>query len=300
MFHCGSRAPRLYPAYEVLYNEHNAENKYFDSKPLFVSKKEVSFDEFSPVSLKQWEEKIVNDLKGKSLSELEWNTGDNITLIPYYNKEDEHIRFHNEYMEFYENGEWIKIDVAFRYLTQKPWNRLPISSKTVVVNPIITCLAGGRNKLMASKAYDIYNTELAEKNLKILTPQTIWDVNKNEIPIWVLKMGGKAVVKVPYSNAGQGVYTITNQKELNDFMSLENFYEKFIVQSLIGNSNWSSVTDEGKFYHVGTMPNKKGDSYVLDFRVMIHATKDGYKPLSLYARRALSPLKDELEEGQAS
>ena len=53
-----------------------------------MSKKEVSFDEFSPVSLKQWEEKIVKDLKGKSLSELEWNAEDNIALIPYYNKEN--------------------------------------------------------------------------------------------------------------------------------------------------------------------------------------------------------------------
>lgn len=226
--------------------------------------------------------------------------GQEVKLIPYYNKKDEHIRFNNDYLEYKENGEWIKIDVAFRYLTQKPWNRLPISSKTVIVNPIITCLAGGRNKLMASKAYDIYNSELAEKNLKILTPQTIWDVNKNEVPLWVMKMGGKAVVKVPYSNAGQGVYTITNQQELDDFMNLDNFYDKFIVQSLIGNANWSSVTTEGKFYHVGTMPDKKGNSYVLDFRVMIHATKDGYRPLSLYSRRALAPLKDELEEGKAS
>jgi hypothetical protein len=223
-----------------------------------------------------------------------------VKLIPYYDKNDKHLRFKDEYMEYLEGGEWIRIDIAFRYLTQKPWNRLPISSKTIIVNPIITCLAGGRNKLMASKAYDFYNTELAEKNLKILTPQTIWDVNKNEIPLWVTKMGGKAVVKVPYGNAGQGVYTITNQQELDDFMALDNFYDKFIVQSLIGNANWSSVTSESEFYHVGTMPDKKGNSYVLDFRIMINATAEGYKPLSLYSRRALSPLKDNLEEGVPS
>lgn len=223
-----------------------------------------------------------------------------IKLIPYYNKDDQHLKFENNYLWYKENEEWIKLDTVFRYLTQKPWNRLPINSKTTIVNPVIACIAGGRNKLMASKAYDFYNAELFDKNLKILTPQTIWDVNKNEVPLWVTKMGGKAVVKVPYSNAGQGVYTITNQEELNSFMEEENHYDKFIVQSLIGNANWSSNTQEGKFYHVGTMPNKKGNSYVLDFRIMIHATKEGYKPLSLYSRRALEPLKDNLEAGNSS
>lgn len=53
-----------------------------------MSKKEATFEEFSSVSLKQWEEKISNDLKGKSISELEWTNLDNISLVPYVNKEN--------------------------------------------------------------------------------------------------------------------------------------------------------------------------------------------------------------------
>jgi methylmalonyl-CoA mutase len=53
-----------------------------------MSKKEATFEEFSGVSLKQWEEKISKDLKGKSISELEWTNQDNISLIPYINKEN--------------------------------------------------------------------------------------------------------------------------------------------------------------------------------------------------------------------
>jgi len=34
---------------------------------------------------------------------------------------------------------------------------------------------------------------------------------------YVHKMGGHAVIKEPYGNCGVGVYTITNQKELDDF-----------------------------------------------------------------------------------
>ncbi len=225
-----------------------------------------------------------------------------VHLIAFYNHEDKsHIRLSKSgYLEFFDSKKWIQLDFVFRYLTQKPWNRLPIASKTTIINPVITCLAGGRNKLVASKAYSFYNAELAEKNLKILTPQTIWDVNKEEIPLWIQKLGGKGVIKIPYSNAGQGVFTITSEKELKDFMNQEFHYEKFIVQSLIGNYNWSSTSSEGVFYHVGSMPNKKGFSYVLDFRIMVHATKEGLRPLSLYSRRALKPLTGHLKEGQSS
>lgn len=224
-----------------------------------------------------------------------------VHLVPFYNKdENKHIKTSGEYIELFINGKWEQVSFIFRYLTQKPWNRLPIKSKTTIVNPTIVCLAGGRNKLTASKAYSLFNSELTEKNLKILTPKTIWDVNKNEIPLWVFNFGGKAVIKNPYSNAGQGVYTIVNEEELNKFMAMDFEYDKFIVQSLVGNYNWSSTVNEAKYYHVGTVPNKKGHSYVLDFRMMIHATKTGYRPISIYSRRAKSPLKDTLETGQDS
>jgi len=83
-------------------------------------------------------------------------------------------------------GEWIPIRAAFRYVTQKPWNRIPLHSKTRILNPTIACLAGGRNKMVAAKAYDIFNAELQPFGLKINMPETIWDVSKNEVPLWVI------------------------------------------------------------------------------------------------------------------
>ena len=197
-------------------------------------------------------------------------------------------------------GDWIPIRAAFRYVTQKPWNRLPLHSKTRILNPIIACLAGGRNKMVAAKAYDIFNAELQPFGLKINIPETIWDVSKNEVPLWVGKMGGQAVIKVPYSNAGQGVYTIVNQQELDAFMKLDFEYDRFIVQSLIGNYNWSSTTATGKLYHVGTIPNAKGNTYVADIRMMVSSTKDGIRPLCTYARRSEKPLVNHIEEGTDS
>ncbi len=199
-----------------------------------------------------------------------------------------------------EAGEWLPIRAAFRYVTQKPWNRLPLHTKTRILNPIIACLAGGRNKVVAAKAYDIFNAELQEHGLKINTPETIWDVRKNEIPLWVRKMGGHAVIKVPYSNAGQGVYTIVTENELDKFMELDFDYDLFIVQSLIGNSNWSSTTAAGKLYHVGTIPNAKNQTFVADIRMMVSSTPQGIKPLCTYARRAAKPLIDHIQEGADS
>lgn len=219
-----------------------------------------------------------------------------VLLISCYNHEEIPLRLNKEdYLECKtEDGSWITLDFVFRYLTHKPWNRLPISSKTVIVNPIITCLAGGRNKLTASKAYSLFNAEIKAKNLEILCPQTIWDVSKEEIPLWVQKFGGKAVIKIPYSNAGQGVFTITSETELDAFMSGTYDYEKFIVQSLIGNYHWSSISESRVYYHVGSMPNKNKKSFVIDFRIMIHATQTGFKPLSIYCRRAAKPLVEKL------
>ena len=211
------------------------------------------------------------------------------------------VRFDDGVMEICdENGNWVAIRAAFRYLTQKPWNRIPMLTKTRILNPIIACLCGGRNKMMAAKAYDIFNAELHPFGLKIITPETIWDVRKNEVPIWVKKMGGQAVVKVPYSNAGQGVYTIVTQAELDKFMELDFEYDRFIVQSLIGNYNWSSTTSAGKLYHVGTIPNTKGHTFVADIRMMVSSTEDGIKPLCTYARRSEEPLVDHIESGTDS
>ncbi|MEZ4988255.1 MAG: hypothetical protein R2795_25045 [Saprospiraceae bacterium] len=113
-------------------------------------------------------------------------------------------------------------------------------------------------------------------------------------------MGGQAVVKVPYSNAGQGVFTIVNKGELERFMEMDFHYDRFIVQSLIGNYNWSSTTSAGKLYHVGAIPNTKGQTYVTDIRMMVSATKDGILPLCTYARRSAVPLVDHIENGTDS
>ncbi|MDP5168888.1 MAG: hypothetical protein NWR72_01480, partial [Bacteroidia bacterium] len=225
-----------------------------------------------------------------------------VYYVPYFEHDPEPpARFIDGLLEIKTpQGEWIPVRAAFRYVTQKPWNRIPIHTKTLILNPTLACLAGGRNKMMAAKAYDFFNAELEGTGLEIITPETIWDVRKNQVELWLAKMGGQAVIKVPYANAGQGVFTIVRPSELAAFMSQEFTYDLFIVQSLIGNYKWSSRTSKGTLYHVGTMPNNKRETFVADIRMMIHSTPTGILPLSVYARMARTPLSDQLKEGTDS
>ncbi|KAG9301442.1 hypothetical protein G9A89_018114 [Geosiphon pyriformis] len=194
------------------------------------------------------------------------------------------------------SGGWHSIRACFRYVTQKPWNRIPLNTRTLVMNQIICCLAGGRNKMMAARAYDFYNAELIDSGLAVRIPKTINNVTKSEVPLWLNSMGGHAVLKVPYSNAGQGVYTITNPQELQNFLDADHHYDKFIVQSLVGNASWSSVTRAGKFYHAGTIPDRRNHTYVTDLRMMVTANNGGFRPVCIYSRRAKKPLLGHLED----
>ncbi len=222
--------------------------------------------------------------------------GCDVLLAPFFNSaEDPPVKFDDGVMFVRRpNGDWTPIRAAFRYVTQKPWNRIPIYNKTPLLNPVVACLAGGRNKMVASMAYEIFNAEYNGSGLAIHIPETVRDVHKEEIPFVVQKFGGHAVIKIPYSNAGQGVFIVTNKAQLTEFMQDDYPYNRFIVQSLIGNYRWSSQGALGKFYHLGTVPNKRGELYVADLRMMVYRGDNSFRPIAVYGRRAKNPLSDEL------
>lgn len=195
---------------------------------------------------------------------------------------------------------WKRIRWCMRYVTQKPRTKLPIVSNTLLLNPITTCLAWWRNKLVATKAYEEYNNIIKHMWLHITYPETIYDLKIDKVVEWVERRWWIAVIKNPYSNAWQWVYTITSQQELDAFLSEDHEYDKFIVQSLIGNYKRSSRSSKWTFYHVWTLPNKKWDSYVSDIRMRIMNTKDWFVPISLNARKAKSPISETLQPEDSS
>ncbi|CAG8808552.1 22976_t:CDS:2, partial [Racocetra persica] len=188
-------------------------------------------------------------------------------------------------------NERIKLCIScFNHMAYKPCIYFSLKSKTVIFNNIIAYLAGGQNKIMVSKLFEVFNTEFSESGLAIHFSKTIYNISKYEISSYIEKMGGHAVIKAPYGYCGQGIYIITNSEELKEFFDANHHYKKFIVQSLVRSALWSKESCSEKFYHIGTMPNCHNQTFVNDLRMMVSADNTGFHPVNISLRRASEPL----------
>jgi hypothetical protein len=200
------------------------------------------------------------------------------------------VRFRDGVMQVRDQGHrWHEIDRAFRYVTQRPWSRLPVRTRTAVVNPVVACLAGGRNKLLAHKAYERLNSRLHGTGLEVRTPFTVADVQLDRVGDLVAALGGRAVVKVPYSNAGQGIHIITDRAELAEFESTPHGYDRFVVQELV-NDVPTSAGSLPEDVQLGTRADHRGRRFAFDLRMMVCSGPRGFEPVAAYARRARDPL----------
>jgi hypothetical protein len=225
--------------------------------------------------------------------------GEPVYLAPFMQSDKDHpVRFVEGVLEVKDsNHVWHPIRAAFRYVTQQPWNRIPIETKTLIMNPLIACLAGGRNKQLAAKAYEKFNAEWAGTGLQIHTPHTVCHVKKEDVPVLLESYNWQAVIKSPYGNCGQDVFIIRNVKELESYMSQELSSKEFIVQDLIGHSNWNTKKNPRLFHHVGTMPDKNNEIYIGDLRLVVGHTKEGIRPMAMNARKTKSPLTAKMDGG---
>ncbi|WMJ74672.1 hypothetical protein RCC89_16080 [Cytophagaceae bacterium ABcell3] len=206
---------------------------------------------------------------------------------------NESVKFEDGVMYVWVNASgWVKIRAAFRYVTQKPWELIPEKCGTLLLNPLEACLAGGRNKEMAEKAYLKFNEVNDPLGLQILTPATFLNVEYSQLQEYYQMLDKAMVIKVPTSNAGQGVMTVTNDNEFLDALNrLKSFQDNnLIVQQLVKAAPAHAAKNEKTWHHVGTVPDLKGRSYAFDIRMMVHYTERGMKPLAIYSRRARAPL----------
>ncbi len=230
---------------------------------------------------------------------------DEHVYLAQFNKDDPQppVRFRDGQMEINAGREgWVPIRAAFRYVTQEPWTRLPQKARTLLLNPIEACLAGGRNKEVAAVAYADFNARYGHHGVDIFTPRTFRNVPYEQLASYYEHFAGKMVIKVPDSNAGQGVHTVTSAAELKRALAAlrEHPEPGYLVQELI-HSNYVPGSDaHSLWYHVGTLPDSKGRSYAFDIRMMLHATDEGLRPLAAYSRRARFPLNQPLPEGTPS
>jgi hypothetical protein len=224
---------------------------------------------------------------------------ENVYLVQFNNKDSDPsiITKDDQFHVKVSDKETVPIRAAFRYVTQEPWNRLPLYTKTLLLNPIQACLAGGRNKEKAFYAYEEFNSLHKDHGLKIQYPRTYPNISYSEIESYYEKLNGNLVIKLPDSNAGQGVYTITSQKELKQTLTiLANDPErKYLLQELIF-SNMQINVKNMHHYHIGTLPDLKNRIFAFDVRMMIHATSKGLRPLAGYSRISRYPLNQPLPE----
>ncbi|CAG8452907.1 7494_t:CDS:2 [Scutellospora calospora] len=225
-------------------------------------------------------------------------TNEHIWLVKFLDdtRYEQPVKWENQVMYIRDqDGAWHSIRACFIYMAQKPWSYFPLKSKTIVVNNVISCLAGGQNKIMATKSYELFNNELSGSGLSIRFPETVCNVNKREALSYIEKMGGHAVIKAPYGTAGKGIYIITNSDELKEFLDDKHqHYEKFLVQSLVENASWFPVLQPEKYYHIGTMPNCSKQTFVYDLRMMVSSDETGFHPVLVVSRRARKPLPTHL------
>lgn len=237
---------------------------------------------------------VENSGYASALAEL---TGEAVFLVPCRDgTSPAHWRFRDDVLEIFHGDRWQPVRLALRYVTERPWNSLPLYSRTKIINPIVACLAGGRNKQLAAIAYENFNLDFAARGCRILTPVTHVNVSLRDVAGVVRDCGALAVIKEPYSNAGRAVYVVAQERELEAFFQRDFIYDRFVVQRLIGHRQWRQNTVADDFFHLG-LPAKNHDVFVVDLRLMLCATPEGYRPQIFYSRRARKPLQAKIDEG---
>jgi hypothetical protein len=106
--------------------------------------------------------------------------------------------------------------------------------------------------------------------------------------------------KIPYSNTGQGVFTIVNREELNAFMQLRPLSTiNSLLKDLIKLYVEFRGNTEGSFYHTsGRYQDTRAKLLWQDYSPHM-VSSSSIKPLHA-CPQALSPLPDNLEGSQSS
>lgn len=181
-----------------------------------------------------------------------------------------------------------RVGSAIRYVTGRPWTRLPVDTHTPLQNPISACLLGGRNKLIAAKAYAALNEALHGTGLRIPTPVTHAEVCAEDVPRAVAELGGRAVIKNPYSNAGQGVAVVETTADVDTWRTQPQRYGRFVVQGLIAGAEDPAP---GPYAQRGIQPHGQDGRFAADVRVVVVRSGAGFTPVAAYARHARAPLQ---------
>jgi hypothetical protein len=216
-------------------------------------------------------------------------TGEEVILYYRHPAEPHRVIYRDEQLYLLHQGLPVPIRGVFRYLTQYPWKVFRAKTTTFVFNPIEVCLSGGRNKLMANRAYRNFNGIFGAQGLAINYPHTVSYPDKESLEKKIKETGYRGVIKIPYLNKGQGVFTICGSGDWQRYLrcTSDSLTKDYLFQNLLGNETCS--TDRKK-RHRFTRPDHNGNQYIYDLRMMCCSTAAGIVPVSAYARRSRDPV----------
>lgn len=225
-------------------------------------------------------------------------TAERVYIYEYKSTDNALININNLlYLRDQETQTFVPLRAIFKFVTVDPWDAMPVKTKTLIFNPIEFCIAGGRNKKIALTAYQVLNDLLKPYHLEIFIPETKICSNYQTIIDLAKLYYYKLVIKIPYGNRGRGVYTISNQKEFDRFLSetVDKDSSDYIVQTLVGPKHLSTKPN---LYHRGTEIDQNGQSYIFDVRMICATTKQGIRPVTFYCRRAKYSYVDDDRKNQ--
>jgi hypothetical protein len=175
---------------------------------------------------------------------------------------------------------------AIRYIHKDPWNYLAPSVKGTFINSTKVDLCGGRDKLMAERAFD--SCIVHNKKIVLSRPECFTAHTREELEHIILSKEFPLVVKKRFLNSGIGIYFILN-KDLSVLKELSDKDFPIVVQQMII-APGTGINSDFPWEQKGVCI--EGKRYAYDLRVVVASGPDGYKPLMVYGRRGRRPFSD--------
>ncbi len=212
-------------------------------------------------------------------------SGRAVHLVPIFSGAvDEVLKFTSGAMQVRGPEGWVTITAALRYVTDQPWLSLPLRSTSVLLNPLSACLSGGRNKHLASVAYQRFTETWNDSHLAIRFPSTQSGLTTEQAAAAIASAGHRGIIKTPYGHAGEGVFPIVSADGLTRWLAEVDENRGWVVQELIAEDHLTAHAEYG------------GSARIYDLRLLVAAGSEGFRPIAGFARQARSELAFPLQQ----
>jgi methylmalonyl-CoA mutase len=252
------------------------QNKQFNCKFMSNSIAMSLFDSFAPLSSEEWNQKLIKSLKGKELSSLNQQPDPEISLLPFYRKENTEPIV----LPALDTNDWL---IALSFSSQEPQ----------LLDHILKALAQGMNSIRLKEGLPTDLDALA----RAIYPEMIemfWDNPGQAAPLLSF------LNKFPEWKKGQATISLSSEereKYLKEFPSQYRFYllEKKITKGELVHSLAKVLKEIHDFFEMGISQGMSAEGLQRKVSVGIELSDDYF--LNIAYIRALKRTWLSLLEG---